>query len=375
MAAFELSAIRGPLVGRGFPIGDGALWFGRTPDAPIPVASHLASRRHAEIRVENGTPVLRDLNSANGTRLNGERVQTRALGVGDVIEIGDEAFRVGASDAPTLPQRGALVAVRGPLAGRSFPLEDRPLTLGRALDSSIVLHSQRASRRHAEVRSEARGACLYDLGSGNGTYVNGARATWRFLAGGDTIEIGEEAFRFEPPAMLPAVPSAQSPHTAARVASPLAQSIPGEESWTPHRAPAVKGTVPIPAMSPQPPPIAQTHPSPMGPQPVPTMPQPAPMAYPQPAYPAQPYGHPAYPPPQPYPQAPYAQPPYAPPQPAPPPPPAPPPQHPVAPPPPGAQEGAPTFGVMCPKCRRVVDARYQDCPWDGTSLVNGRSLA
>ncbi|MCC6647555.1 MAG: FHA domain-containing protein, partial [Polyangiaceae bacterium] len=160
MATFELSAIRGPLVGRVFAVDESGVWFGRVPDAPVPIASHLASRRHAEVRVEGGALVLRDLGSANGTRLNGERVQARALGVGDVIEIGDEAFRVGSTDAPTLPQRGALVAVRGPLAGRSFPLEDRTLTLGRALDSTIVLHSQRASRRHAEVRSEPRGACL-----------------------------------------------------------------------------------------------------------------------------------------------------------------------------------------------------------------------
>lgn len=402
MSSFELSAIRGPLVGRVFAIGEGVVWFGRTPEATIPVSSHLASRRHAELKVENGTPVLRDLNSANGTRLNGERIQARALSIGDVIEIGEEAFKLSGTDTPTLPQRGALTAVRGPLAGRSFPLEDKPLTLGRALDSSVVLHSQRASRRHAEVRVEPRGACLYDLGSGNGTYVNGTRATWRFLAAGDVIEIGEEAFRFEPPAVLPAVASTQPavsvPSNMRAASSPLAQSIPGEEGWgssqTPQApraaSPMVKGTVPI-AVVPQhqqppvapppqqlppvappppvPPQVAQTYPSPVG--------YPAPQ--PQQAYPPPYQAHPAYqqppyqpqqvyqPPPYAHPPAPPPVPPYQAPQQVPPPPPAPP--------APQAAPGVPPFGVMCPKCRRVVDARFQDCPWDGTSLVNGRSLA
>ncbi len=309
MAAFELSAIRGPLVGRVFAIGEAGLWFGRTPEAPVPVASHLASRRHAEVRVENGAPVLRDLQSANGTRVNGARIHAHALAVGDVIEIGDEAFRVGAFDAPTLPQRGALIALRGPLSGRSFPLEDRPLTLGRALDSSIVLHSQRASRRHAEVRHEPRGACLYDLGSGNGTFINGARATWRFLAAGDVIEIGEEAFRFEPPAILPATPSPQPP--GVRAASPLAQSIPGEESWSPRHAPSVQGTAPL-----TPPSVAQTHPS------APYTPHAAPPAHAAPT--AQPHTVPV---------------------------------------------------VTCPTCGHAVDARYQQCPWDGTWLTPRGPLA
>lgn len=309
MAAFELSAIRGPLVGRVFPIGDGVLWFGRTPDAPIAVASHLASRRHAEIRVEGGTPVLRDLDSANGTRVNGARVRAHALALGDVIEIGDEAFRVGALDAQTLPQRGALVALRGPLSGRSFPVEDRPLTLGRALDSSIVLQSQRASRRHAEVRHEPRGACLYDLGSGNGTFVNGARTTWRFLAAGDVVEIGEEAFRFEPPAVLPAAASPQPPAAAARAASPLARSIASDESWSPPRPSNLQGTAPLPVVAS----VARVAPSPTAP------------------------GAPTHPP-QPGPGAPSTQ--------------------------------AQTLPVVtCPTCRHAVDARYQACPWDGTSLA------
>jgi hypothetical protein len=29
--------------------------------------------------------------------------------------------------------------------------------------------------------------------------------------------------------------------------------------------------------------------------------------------------------------------------------------------------------VQCPSCKRNVDARYQDCPWDGTALVNGKT--
>ena len=61
----------------------------------------------------------------------------------------------------------------------------------------MVLTSVKASRVHAEVRPEADGYVLHDLGSINGTLVNGKPVTAHQLRSGDQIAIGDETFRFE----------------------------------------------------------------------------------------------------------------------------------------------------------------------------------
>ncbi|NWG21782.1 MAG: FHA domain-containing protein [Chloroflexi bacterium] len=90
-----------------------------------------------------------------------------------------------------------LLGVHGPLTGRRFPVGSQPLTLGRAADNQVVITSERASRHHAQVRLENGMIVLYDLGSSNGTLVNGQRVQRAVLRPGDLVEIGEEAFRVE----------------------------------------------------------------------------------------------------------------------------------------------------------------------------------
>ncbi|MER6000082.1 FHA domain-containing protein [Nonomuraea angiospora] len=92
----------------------------------------------------------------------------------------------------------SIVGHDGPLTDRHFPLGDTPTTFGRRQDCSVVLSSERASRRHAEIRHEAGRYILHDLGSRNGTLVNGRRVTSQVLQPGDLITIGDEQFRFLP---------------------------------------------------------------------------------------------------------------------------------------------------------------------------------
>ncbi|NNJ10648.1 FHA domain-containing protein [Chloroflexales bacterium ZM16-3] len=94
-----------------------------------------------------------------------------------------------------------IVALSGPLAGRAFPLGSAPLSLGRTPENTVVIASGLASRRHAELRPEGGGYVLYDLGSSNGTSVNGQRVQSHRLNPGDVITIGDESFRFVAPAM------------------------------------------------------------------------------------------------------------------------------------------------------------------------------
>jgi hypothetical protein len=62
--------------------------IGRMADCDIVLDDKGASRRHAQIRTQDGTTTLTDLGSTNGTRLNGERVGSRALQDGDRITVG-----------------------------------------------------------------------------------------------------------------------------------------------------------------------------------------------------------------------------------------------------------------------------------------------
>ncbi|HTM22741.1 MAG TPA: FHA domain-containing protein, partial [Kofleriaceae bacterium] len=63
--------------------------IGRSADADLTVPDHLVSRRHLEVRMRDGRVTIADLASANGTRLNGARVDASAqLAPGDVVSIG-----------------------------------------------------------------------------------------------------------------------------------------------------------------------------------------------------------------------------------------------------------------------------------------------
>jgi hypothetical protein len=73
-----------------------------------------------------------------------------------------------------------------------------PVTIGRHPDCDVVLNDQEVSRQHAEVRRDDEGFVLHDLGSLNGTKVNGAGVKApRPLDDGDTITIGSHTIRFE----------------------------------------------------------------------------------------------------------------------------------------------------------------------------------
>lgn len=100
--------------------------------------------------------------------------------------------------APTTP-KGDLVIVDGPAAGQRCSLRDG-LRIGRAGDNDLVLAVSIVSRNHAEVRRTPAGYTIVDLGSSNGTLVNGVRIDGPApLVDGDTIAIGGVTLRVELP--------------------------------------------------------------------------------------------------------------------------------------------------------------------------------
>src|SRR5687768_15889023 len=90
-----------------------------------------------------------------------------------------------------------LMTLRGPQSGRHFPLHSHSTTLGRQTDCSIILEGKQVSRQHARVRFEEGQHFIEDLGSSNGTYLNGRRLTPHAPAAftdQDNVQIGPYVF-------------------------------------------------------------------------------------------------------------------------------------------------------------------------------------
>ncbi len=99
-------------------------------------------------------------------------------------------------------QQEAVLVVEQGLADLSvIDLESDPLVLGRIGDADVLLDNPYVSRRHAKIVRDEKGYAVEDLGSKNGTFVNGTRLaeTERRLKTGDRIELGpgQVVLRFE----------------------------------------------------------------------------------------------------------------------------------------------------------------------------------
>jgi pSer/pThr/pTyr-binding forkhead associated (FHA) protein len=106
-----------------------------------------------------------------------------------------------AADGPAVIDPGTLAALRagtallrvdrGPNAGSRFLLDGDSTTVGRHPSSDIFLDDVTVSRRHAEFLREGASFSVRDVGSLNGTYVNGQRIDSSPLATGDEVQVGK----------------------------------------------------------------------------------------------------------------------------------------------------------------------------------------
>jgi ABC-type multidrug transport system ATPase subunit len=218
-------------------ITNDATRLGREPGLDVVIAATAAdvSRRHAEIRRQQGVYLLVDLGSFNGTFLNGRRIANgEVLHDDDVIQLGPSGpslrFRSPANpDAQrtanirqpggsppggrpknqtinATPDTGGLQAtLRGgdpspkdPQVFLQHPLDRPQLTIGRADECDISLDGLLISNNHARISQSSSGLIMEDLNSTNGTYVNGQRITGRTLIRPeDVIHIGPFMLRVD----------------------------------------------------------------------------------------------------------------------------------------------------------------------------------
>jgi pSer/pThr/pTyr-binding forkhead associated (FHA) protein len=89
-----------------------------------------------------------------------------------------------------------LVATDGPLAGQRFPI-NMPIELGRECQQVPMAYDTSASRKHARIELSGMFVNVTDLGSTNGTFVNGQRVTNAIAKNGDIVKVGATNFRIE----------------------------------------------------------------------------------------------------------------------------------------------------------------------------------
>ncbi len=102
---------------------------------------------------------------------------------------------------PSELQTGELVVLRSPalVEGERHQLNSAPVTIGRGHENDLPLDADEfASAQHARVEPRRDGVWLQDIGSTNGTFLNGSQVSQpRRLKPGDVIRVGETDLRFE----------------------------------------------------------------------------------------------------------------------------------------------------------------------------------
>ena len=123
------------------------------------------------------------------------------------LRLPQESFILAPSGAPGVraarsgPRTGRLVVLKSAdlQQGEDFELDSAQLTIGRGGQNDISISTDEyASARHARFEPRQDGVWVQDLGSTNGTYLNGARLEHpRRLTQGDIVRVGETDLRFE----------------------------------------------------------------------------------------------------------------------------------------------------------------------------------
>jgi pSer/pThr/pTyr-binding forkhead associated (FHA) protein len=209
----------------GHPVGScdlaaGELTIGRDADRQLILPSASVSRRHARLYLDGGMQLcIVDEGSANGVIVDGVRI-TAPTYITATTRIDLAEFRIAVeplggvaagmrapSPTPvpgTVPAGGPslpamrLVAEGGPYDGRVYDLAAQELAVGRAVDNDVVLDDPSLSRKHAKLRRTSSDELeVEDLGSSNGTYVNGRKVGRGGVRPGDVVRFGELSFRVE----------------------------------------------------------------------------------------------------------------------------------------------------------------------------------
>jgi ABC-type multidrug transport system ATPase subunit/ABC-type multidrug transport system permease subunit len=183
----EASSPRPPV-----PVGNRQITIGRSPDSNVQIDLPIVSWNHAVIREENGQYILEDCNSRNGTFLGelSNRIQTAVLNPADQVFLG--SYKISAAKLLNLEAKFEI----GEAAFQTVSFRGTSMEAGRDPNCEIPLPDfPMVSWRHARLTRTPEGILVEDLGSRNGTHLNGVRITGKVLARpGQEIGLGSVRF-------------------------------------------------------------------------------------------------------------------------------------------------------------------------------------
>ena len=190
-----------------YAVGQEPVVLGRSSSCAVPLRDERASREHCRIEHANGKWYAVDLDSSNGTFLDGAKIRRQELRDGSVIQIGKVRLTFSLEKqgaAPAVPPSSGqppagmvLRAVGGPCDGQTFTISKPVTRIGRSRKNDIVLEDGAVSKYHAELVIDAKGmARVTDRNSRNGVKVNDVRIRERDLDDGDQIAIGTTVLHF-----------------------------------------------------------------------------------------------------------------------------------------------------------------------------------
>ncbi|MCB0192014.1 MAG: alpha/beta fold hydrolase [Anaerolineae bacterium] len=221
-----------------FPLTDSTLTIGRDESNDIVLADSKVSRLHARLECGDQGCVLIDAGSANGTFVDGERIEQVTLQSGNVIRLGHSTLRFeaashperrkrarpetadrqllhqfldeiaqgsesGASPAPEDSLRDRLLRVprlviHTPAQTWELRLQNKEQwTVGRGEDNDIVIDHLKVSRHHARIERHGEAFIIRDLGSANGSFLGQHRFDRHTLRHTDTLNMGHAQLVFK----------------------------------------------------------------------------------------------------------------------------------------------------------------------------------
>jgi ABC transport system ATP-binding/permease protein len=172
------------------PLSGGAVRVGRAPDNDVVLNYPTVSGHHLRLDIAGGDARVTDLDSTNGTQVRGQLIPPntpQALSPGDVVRVGD----LRGNSISMMLKGGVDVSTRTRALGMHALEHLQQIVIGRDPASQVRLDHPAVSWRHAEIAKQGGGYSVRDLGSANGTFVNGQRVVgWAQLRPDSVIQIG-----------------------------------------------------------------------------------------------------------------------------------------------------------------------------------------
>ena len=172
--------------------GSRTITIGRSPESDVQIDLPIVSWNHAVIYDENGKYFIEDRNSSNGTAINelSNRIQRSILETSDEVYLG--SYKISAAQLLDLETKVEI----GEASFQTVSFSSETMEVGRDPKCEIPLDLPMVSWRHARLTRTPAGILVEDLGSRNGTYLDGIRVTGRVLAkAGQEIGLGSVRFQ------------------------------------------------------------------------------------------------------------------------------------------------------------------------------------